>query len=378
MRPAGHPEVPNPVVPRTRKQPHNATSIRAMWIAIFLLVTGLGLLTFGADLLVRGSSSLALRLGISPFVVGLTVVGFGTSSPELAASLAAAIRGSGDIAVGNVVGSNIFNIAVILGLTALIVPIPIRFRAIRAELLWTVVAGAVPWLALLVAGQQISRWMGAVIFAGLGVFLVRAFIVGRRAPDAPEPRLEADLLELVPGAPRSAGTTGHADSQTTTRPRFAFTQTAWWAVVLSIVGLGLLVGGSQLLVGGAVSIARSLGISELVIGLTIVAAGTSMPELVTSIAAALRKSADLALGNILGSNVFNIFGILGLTAIVAPQRVTQQSIVLDTSVMFGISVLLAVMCFTGSKISRWEGAVLIVLFAIYTTVLIAWAPGWFA
>lgn len=363
-----------------------------MLTAIGLIVLGLVLLTIGADALVRGSSSLALRLGISPFVVGLTVVGFGTSSPELAASLAAAIKGSGDIAVGNVVGSNIFNIAVILGLTAMVTPIAIRFQAIRAELLWTIAAGAVPWIAL-ATGREIPQWAGILIFAGLIAFLVRAVVVGRRSPDAPEARLEAELLDLIPhapghgaldagGRPAAAGTvpgaTGAGAASAASATRWAFTTTAWWASLLSVVGLGLLVGGAHLLVSGAVDIARTLGVSELIIGLTIVAAGTSLPELVTSVAAAWRKQSDLALGNILGSNVFNIFGILGLTSIVVPQRVTEQTLAFDTPVMFGVSLLLAVMCSTGARISRVEGAVLLVVFAIYTTMLVLFAPGWFA
>ncbi|MFW5653210.1 MAG: calcium/sodium antiporter [Planctomycetota bacterium] len=377
-----------------------------MILPVFLIIVGLGLLTVGADALVRGSSALALRLGIPPFVVGLTVVGFGTSSPELAASLAAALRGTGDLAVGNVVGSNIFNVAVILGLTALVAPIPIRFQAVRAELVWAVAAGAIPWIAFATNGV-IPRWIGLLIFAGLIAFLVRAWIVGRNAPDNPEPKLEAELINLIPPAsdmavPAAAGTTEAtardvvdaglpgegsssqfpSESPTTTTtapspPRYRFLTSVWWAVTLSVVGLGLLVAGSQLLVGGAVSIARSLGVSELIIGLTIVAAGTSLPELVTSVAAAMRKSADLALGNILGSNVFNIFGILGLTSIVVPQAVTRQPLALDVPVMFGLSILLAIICFTGAKISRLEAAGLLLIFVLYTIVLIGFAPAWF-
>lgn len=318
-------------------------------MSLLLIVVGLALLTGGAELLVRGASSLALRAGISSFVVGLTVVGFGTSTPELGASLAASLRGSSDIAVGNVVGSNIFNIAVILALTALVRPIPIRLEAVRGELLWMIGAAFVP-LAALATGGEIGPGTGAALVALLCAFVVRCYLVGRRAPDSPEAVMESDLAALAAPAPdRRNGLV---------------------AAVQVVVGLALLVLGSRALVSGSIEAAGALGVSELVIGLTIVAAGTSAPELVTSVVAAARGRSDLALGNVLGSNVFNAFGILGAAALVTPQAVPAQTIRLDAPVTIGASLALAAMCVTGRIISRREAVILLLGYGVYLAALI--------
>lgn len=323
-----------------------------------LLVVSLLVLTGGAELLVRGAVTVAKRLGVSSFFIGLTIVGFGTSTPELCTSLVAAWRGTGDIAVGNVVGSNIFNIAVILGITSLISPIALKLHLVRKEVAIVIGVAAVPLVAL-AAGGTLGRTAGAVMVALLGLYLWRGYLAGRRqsaAEQAAELReLEAELL--VP-------------------------QRGWRAhpltsAALIVLGLGMLVGGSSLLVGSATSIARALGVSDLVIGLTIVAAGTSAPELVTSLVAALRKQSDISVGNILGSNIFNILGILGITCVVMPQEVSRQVLVLDTPVMLAASIACIPIMRSGSRISRGEGAGLLAGYMAYVYALFAWAPGWF-
>lgn len=318
-------------------------------MSLLLIVVGLALLTVGAEALVRGASSLALRAGVSGFVVGLTVVGFGTSTPELGASVAAAMRGASDLAVGNVVGSNVFNIAVILALTALVRPIPIGLAAVRIELMWMCAAALVPFLAL-ATGGTLGRGSGILLAALLVAFVVRSYLVGRRAPDAPEPAMERDIAEMAAPAPER--------------------RNALVAAAQVLVGLALLVVGSQALVAGATDAARAMGVSELVIGLTVVAAGTSAPELVTSLVAAVRGRSDLALGNVLGSNVFNAFGILGVAAMISPQRVSGQVLALDAPVMVAASVGLAVMCVTGRVISRREGALMLAGYGVYLGALI--------
>ncbi len=318
-----------------------------------LLAGSLALLTLGAELLVRGSVAVARRLGVSSFFIGLTIVGFGTSTPELFASLTAALRGQDDLAVGNVVGSNIFNIAAILGIAALICPIPVKLTVVRAEVWIVITAAATPWLGAAIGGT-VERWLGAVLLAGLGIYLWRGFVVGRREGAAEMEALEHVGIEL-PG-----------------RARDRVLELAMIAA-----GLGFLVAGSYLLVDSASAIARSLGVSELAIGLTIVAAGTSAPELVTSIVAAWRKQPDIAVGNVLGSNIFNLFGILGLTAVVQPQKLSPQVMALDTPVMFAASLALLPIVGTGARISRTEGAILLACYVGYVVLLFTWAPGRF-
>ncbi len=312
-----------------------------------LLVVSLVLLTLGAELLVRGSVEIARRLGLSSFFIGLTIVGFGTSTPELAASLAAALRGQGDIAVGNVIGSNIFNVAVILGIAALVCPIKIKVAAVRREGLIVIAAGALPFAALLTGGE-IGRIMGAVFVAALVVYLYFAYAAGKR--DA-----QKDLL---------AELETEIGIQPTKKPTPMI-----WSLVFLAGGLGLLIFGARVLVDSASTIARGAGVSELVIGLTIVAAGTSMPELATSAVAAFRRQPDIAVGNVLGSNIFNIFGILGITCIVRPQTVADQVFVLDGPVMLGLSVLLLPLMMSASRLSRAEGVLLLASYGGYLAAL---------
>lgn len=318
-----------------------------------LLAGTLALLTLGAELLVRGAVAVARRLGVSSFFIGLTIVGFGTSTPELFASLTAALRGQDDLAVGNVVGSNVFNIAAILGIAALICPIPVKVAIVRGEV-WIVIAtAATPWIGA-ATGGTVERWLGASFLLGLVIYLWRGFVVGRREGASELEAFEHVGVEIPPRA----------------RDRIL-------DLGMIVVGLGFLVAGSTLLIDSAAAIARSLGVSELAIGLTIVAGGTSAPELVTSVVAALRRQPDIAVGNVLGSNIFNLLGILGLTSVVEPQQLSPQVTALDTPVMFAASVALLPIVGTGARISRTEGLVLLVCYVGYVVVLFTWAPAWF-
>lgn len=314
--------------------------LTAVWI-----VVSLGLLTLGAEVLVRSSAGMARRLGVSPFVIGAIIVGFGTSTPELSASVVAALRGATDIAVGNVVGSNIFNVAVVLGVAALIRPIRTDPRAIRFDVAVAIAVSVIPWLSML-AGGVLPRWMGGLMLLGLAAFVVRSFRHGK-VDDAETQLGEAMAEDYKPRKSIALGIIG------------------------TVAGLAMLVVGAKLLVDAAVDIARDAGLSELVIGLTIVAVGTSLPELVTSVVAALKGHAELALGNVLGSNIFNLLGILGVATIITPQRIAPQTLWLDTPLMLGLVLALAVIAYTGKRISRGEGAVLASVWVVYVGVLLA-------
>jgi cation:H+ antiporter len=319
-----------------------------MPLTLLALAGSLALLAVGAELFVRGSVRIGQRLGVSTFAIGLTVVAFGTSTPELGTSLVASLRGQGDIAVGNVVGSNVFNIALILGATAIVCPIPVRLALVRKEV-WLVVATAtLPFLALFGDGR-IGRLPGALMLVGLALYVARQLRAGRRDPAAETEReLERELaLPSAAAAP----------------PRLAA------ASVSIAAGLAMLVAGSALLVESASAIARALGVSELVIGLTIVAAGTSTPELFTSLVAALRRQPDIAIGNVLGSNVFNVLGILGATCLASPQRVAPQVLRLDAPVMLAASLALLPIVGTQARISRGEGLGLCLGYAAYVGTL---------
>jgi len=328
-----------------------------MALNILLLVVALAVLTFGAEFLVRGAVVVAKKLGVSSFFIGLTIVGFGTSTPELATGLMAAAKDLDDVNIGNVVGSNIFNIALILGVAAVIAPIPVQLRQVRDEVGLVILVAFGPYLALLGEGS-IQRWGGAVLLAGLAGFLGWGYLKGKRDAAAAaeiEKELESEVGALKPG----------------------FWTTTLGAAILILVGLAMLTGGSKLLVDSAVSIARTLGVPELVIALTIVSAGTSSPELFTSVVAALRKQSDISVGNILGSNIFNVLGILGVTSLVTPQRVSEQVLKFDAPVMIAVSVALVPIMLRGRRISRGEGVLLLVVFAAYIVALFTVVPGWF-
>lgn len=297
------------------------------------IAIGILLLFLGAEALVRGSSRLAALFGIPPIVIGLTVVAFATSAPELTVSLSAAMNGSSDVALGNVVGSNIANIALILGLTALIRPPAVHLNLIRREIPFLILVSAVG-LGLVVLGT-VSRPVGITLFLGLCVYLSFAIRSARRHPE--------DVAMDVPN--------------TGAMPQ-------WLCWILIAGGLGVLVLGARLFVVGAVATARDFAVSEAVIALTIVAAGTSLPELATSVVAAIKKESDVAIGNIVGSSIFNILCILGLTAAALPLEATDVGF-RDAAFMFGTALLLLPFAFSKQSISRGEGAVFLVIYGVY-------------
>lgn len=315
-------------------------------LVVGLFTAGLALLVVGAELLVRGAARLASILGVRPLVIGLTVVAFGTSAPELAVSLEASREGAADIALGNVVGSNIFNVLLILGLAAVVVPLRVSARVVRVDLP-IMLAASLLVMALALNGT-IGRGEGVLLVAGIVVYTVLQ-------------------IRLSPGAGASA-VEGGAD-----RP-----SGRWWLDVAGIVaGLGLLVLGSRWLVHGAAAAAGALGVSELVIGLTVVAAGTSLPELATSVVAAVRGQRDIAVGNVVGSNIFNVLAILGAAAVVSADGlpVASTAIAVDLPVMIGVSLACLPVFFTGHVISRWEGALFLALYLSYVQYLVLAAAG---
>lgn len=310
-----------------------------------LLAIGLGFLVAGAELLVRGASSLATRFGVSPLVVGLTVGAFGTSAPEIAVSLNAVAENKPDLALGNAVGSNIFNALFILGLTALITPIVVQQKLVRIEVPLIILAGLVLWAMLL--DGMLGRLDGLILLTGIVAytgFVVRSTLRG--TPEIKAEHAETATRAGRPGLARSIG--------------------------LIAAGLIIAVLGSRWLVDGAVSIAESLGISELVIGLTIVAAGTSLPELATSIVAAIRGQRDIAVGNVLGSNLFNILAILGLVGTFAPDGLPASPALMsfDLPIMIAVSIACLPIMFTGFRINRWEGAFFLLAYSGYIAYLI--------
>jgi len=312
-----------------------------MFWNIFLLILGLAALTFGAEGLVRGSASLAIRLGLTPLIIGLTIVAFGTSTPELVVSLGASLNNQGDISIGNVVGSNIFNIGIILGLTALLCPVKVRLQVIKQD---CPIMIAVSLLALiLITEGTISRLAGIALFTGLVAYTGFTIWLARKGVSS---EIEKQFKEGVPSPSKSL----YRD--------------------LFFIGGGLLllVAGSRLLVLSATAIARLIGISEAVIGLTIIAAGTSLPELATSIVAGLRRQPDIAVGNVVGSNIFNILGILGVASIAKPLSATGITN-LDLWVMVVFSIALLPFLYTDLKLQRWEGGLLLFGYGSYLWVL---------
>lgn len=315
--------------------------------ALGLLLAGTVLLVAGAEALVRGAARLAAAIGISPLVIGLTVVAFGTSSPELAVSLRAGAAGEADIALGNVVGSNIFNVLFILGVSALVRPLAVAQRLVRLDV--PLMIGVSVLLLLLALDGRIGRVDGVLLVGGIVAYTV--FVVRDNVQESAAVRAEYE---------REFGV----------RPR----RTTQWALNVALVagGLVMLVMGSRWLVQSAVAVAAALGVSELVIGLTIVAAGTSLPEVATSVVATARGERDIAVGNVVGSNLFNILAILGLSALAAPGgiEVAAQALRFDLPVMVAVSVACLPVFFTGQRIARWEGALFLGYYAAYTAYLI--------
>jgi cation:H+ antiporter len=302
----------------------------------FLIIIGLVLLTVGAEALIRGATALARRFGMSELLIGLTLVGFGTSTPELVSSLQAAFAGSPGIAVGNVVGSSIANVLLILGLAIAIAPFAVDKKGMRRDGA-VVIAATVLVIAISMTGE-FSRIAGLVFLASLAAYIAYAFMTER----------------TVVAADMDAGHQG---------PKSLALDFVYIAT-----GFGLLIFGARLLVGGAISIADNLGISETIVGLTIVAIGTSLPELATSVAAALRGKSGLALGNVVGSNIYNLFGILGVTAAVHPIAVPAEIVRFDNWVMLAATVAMVYFALTAKRLARLEGIVFVAAYAGY----IAW------
>jgi len=320
-------------------------------MSIVLFTAGLVLLIVGAEALVKGASRLAAAFRISPLVIGLTVVAFGTSSPELAVSIKAAFADQANIAIGNVVGSNIFNVLFILGLSALIVPLVVSAQLVRLDVPLMVALSVVVFVMAM--DGSISRTDGMLLVAGLIAYIGFLVVQSRRdnaAADAAAAAMEnPDDLTVASAQPR-------------------------WLVNLSLVfgGLVLLVLGSRWLVDAAIEFAQYFGVSELVIGLTIVAAGTSMPEVVTSIIAALRGERDIAVGNVVGSNIFNLMAVLGVSSLVAPSgiAISDAVIAFDLPIMVAVAFACLPIFFTGGVIRRYEGGILLGYYLIYTLYLI--------
>ena len=320
-----------------------------------LILGGLVLLVGGGEALVRAATTIAEIAGVSPAVIGLTVVAIGTSLPELVVSLLAALRGEPDLAVANVVGSNIFNIAATLGLTAMIIPLPVHGSAVRRE--WPVMFAASLVCLVVASGGTIDRVEGGVLLIAMVLFIAYTVRIARRDVGAAEARQFAAQTE----------------ARDIDRPGTPVGRPASIAVTLAVTALGIvgLIAGGRLLVDGAVTLARIAGLSERVIGLTIVAGGTGAPELATSLVAAFRKRTDVAIANMIGSNIFNILGILGVTAVIAPMHVAPALARSDMWWMIGTSLLLLPLMRSGARLSRGEGALLFGVYLAYLITLIA-------
>lgn len=312
-----------------------------------MFIIGLIALVAGAELLVRGASRLATTLGVSPLVVGLTVVAFGTSAPELAVSVNAALSGTTDLAVGNVVGSNIFNVLFILGLSALITPLVVHSQIIRQEI--PILIGSSLLLVVLAADARIAFTESLLLLGVLVAYTVFLIIQSRK-----------ESIEIKNEYAQENLKTSKWDAP------------IYVQIILILAGLYLLVQGSEWLVDSAVIFARIMGVSDIVIGLTIVAAGTSMPEVATSLMAAIKGERDIAVGNVVGSNTFNILGCLGVTGLVAPEGLNVPAALLnfDLWVMLAVSFACIPVFMTGREIARWEGGIFVGYYVAYVTYLI--------
>lgn len=315
-------------------------------MAIVLLIAGLTLLTAGAEMLVRGASGLARAVGLPSLVIGLTVVAFGTSAPEMAVSVKASLSGQSDIALGNVVGSNIFNVLLILGVSALIAPLVASRQLVRLDVPVMIVTSGLLWLLAL--DGVIGQIEGACLLVGIAAYTALLVYLGRQ--NARQPLRQSENNETAPEG----------------------SMKLLLAIGLVIIGLAVLVLGARWLVVAAVDLARMLGVSELMIGLTIVAAGTSMPELATSVVASVRGERDIAIGNAVGSNIFNVLAVLGASAAVATKGIVAAPSALrfDIPVMAAVALACLPIFFTGGRISRWEGALFLGYYAAYLAVLI--------
>lgn len=314
----------------------------SLWVG---MAAGLFALAVGGDILVRGAASVAKQLGVSPLLIGLTVVGFGTSTPELVTSLGAALAGSPGIAVGNVVGSNIANALLILGVTALIAPLAVDQRAFRRDAVaLSLATAALVWAVL---QGRLTHQMGVIAIALLSIYLVVVWLTERLRAGSEGRRIETTAVVRAKAAPG-----------------------LWLAFALAAAGVAMTVWGAHTLVGGAVILARGLGVSDTLVGLTIVAVGTSLPELVTSLVAALNKQGEVALGNVIGSNLYNTLGILGITAAIKPIDVPPAIARLDIWVLVAATAAMILFARRRGKVTRGEGLLLLAGYGAYVGWLV--------
>jgi len=306
---------------------------------------GLALLALGGEGVIRGAVGIAREFGLSELLIGLTLVGFGTSAPELLTSINAALSGSPGIAIGNVVGSNIGNILLVLAVVAIIRPMPVNPAAIWRDG-FVMIAASLMFVGVAVYFGELDRLTGLVLIALVALYILVVWLLERG--DGPSAQIHKG--EAHPHAPPPA---------------------LWISALLALGGLGLLVFGSDLLVDGAIALARVAGMSETAIGLTIVAVGTSLPEFVATLAAALKGKNDVAFGNIVGSNIYNIFGILGATALIQPIAIPPEVTIIDWGAMVGAATLLVLFATTGKRVARLEGVCLLALYAGYVAHLLA-------
>lgn len=306
------------------------------------IIAGIIGLFAGAESLVRGSSSLALQMGISPLVVGLTVVAFATSSPELVVSIKAALEGNPGIVIGNVVGSNICNIGLILGVAAIISPMQVKTRLVKREIPIMIIVGFI--LLLVLANDSISRFEGILLIIGIFSYIILSYLYARK-----DKTIEAsqEFIEVIPA--------GKAKS-------------VWISLLLIVGGLGLLLGGAHIFVNGAVEVAVKLGVSQAIIGLSMVALGTSLPELMTSIVASFRNENDIAIGNAVGSNVFNVLSVLGFSSVINPISSSGVGYI-DLTIMMLFMIIILPMSKSGFVFKRYEGAILLAGYFAYILYL---------
>jgi len=306
------------------------------------IIGGIVGLFAGAEALVRGSSSLAIRMGISPLVVGLTVVAFATSSPELVVSIKAALEGNPGIVIGNVVGSNICNIGLILGVAALISPMRIKTQLIKREIPIMIIVGFILLLVLL--NDSISRLEGLLLILGIISYVIFSYLYARKD------KVIETSHEFIDAIPK-----GKAKS-------------VWISILLIVGGLGLLLGGAHIFVNGAVEVAVRVGVSQAVIGLSMVALGTSLPELITSVVASLRNENDIAIGNAVGSNVFNVLSVLGFSSVISPINSSGVGYI-DLGIMMLFMIVILPMSKSGFVLKRFEGAILLAGYFAYLLYL---------
>ena len=353
----------------------------SMAINIVLLVLGVIIVLKGADWLTDGAVNIATRFGVSQMVIGLTIVAMGTSMPEFCVSMVSALKGTPDLAVGNVVGSNTLNTLLIVGCSALVAPIMVKRSSVKRDIPFAVVASLL--MLLFCLDGAIGRVDAAVLFAGfcLFMFVTLKYAKTTEGPAAAVATSGAATTTAISEASTSQASSSEASSSETSAPEASSSETSaseasqasgtsmLKAVVMLVVGLLCLIAGSNMFVDNASFVASSLGVSDAVIGLTIVAGGTSMPELATSMVSAKKGNSDIAIGNVIGSNVFNILMIIGITGLVKPMHIVGIT-TLDLIMMLASMLLMWFFCRTTYKVKRWEGAVLTIIYLAYLTWLI--------